>query len=1103
MKACPFCSSCFPDDVRFCPFHGRPLLDVTIWEPGSLVGASFDRHQLERLERGDILGEVYRARAGKQLGALRVFWPQVVLDKDRLEQALAAQKKLETVTHPGLVRASKAKEDEEGRIYATQEWVEGSSLRELLDEHGPLDAESAAALVRLLLGALIALHKLDLVHGYLSLDSIFVEQASNGNRTLRLADAGLGHLFVLENPEEIVSDHPEFFADRAHYMAPESISDGELSVLSDVYAIGVILYELLVGKPPFEQGSVATIFKRQLAEDPLPPPLAREDLEMPSALQDILNLALGKQPDQRFQKASAFLAALTAVAPPSELELEGFLPEQVFPAPELALGAVVAEEDQGSPAEDEEVQASEAAAPEAAETSQSQDEAAKSEEAQAEAVEEQAAEEEASAEVAQAEEAAAAPQAEAEEGAEDKAKEEEREAAVEVKAKHSDIHEAKTEPGPRSAEHERDQTEPAKDKGKSRKKGRKKGRSKRNSKASESAITTPSKGGEDTGKADKESPKAKADKESPKAKADKKSPKAKERADGSSVTSTEVELKKGNFEEEAADDSFVDLVLPDSEDGWFAASEGEDLPTMAMNHEAEEYARRNNRVTTFIVVFLVLVAAGAFVFWVMSSAEEEDPEAKAAEEEAAQREQELQRLEKAFDQALSAENIIGPGSAHSYLLELRAYLDDAGFATKQAAFVKAALQVVTQKEAQAQLPEQFFDAFWLVDQKVAKEAALLAFIQADYLRWRVQSPQPGPQGEAPSYRPSLATGLASLMARTQLDVSSFGVVPKLAGPKEARLAYDRWMEINRLWSRVAEFDREESAAHVDKAKVAAEQSEFFRVRLFAFGIDPDIEGPAEIPQSEQAANSQGERPTPAATSDIIEDQADLSSAPELTPSELSDALTESADGQDLDAPEADSAGLTDAQAETQEEDAADPSPSPDASPQDIPKADAAQADTAAKAETSEPKEVEPKETEPKESGPTEPKEVEPKEAAPDHSALLKEGLALMNSGKHDAAIEKLEASLAAKKSSQAYLALGEIYWEKRSFSEAASNYKKAISLSSRKAPILIKLGNCYFKMKDYEKALTSYEDAEQKATTAKNREAAQKGISLAKRKLGI
>ncbi|HVV87298.1 MAG TPA: protein kinase [Kofleriaceae bacterium] len=234
------------------------------------------------------------------------------------------------VSHPGLVQVFELGEAADGRPFLAMEYVPGRLLGGLLRER-PISLRRARDLVMQLLAALAEVHRAGIVHGDIKADNVMIETHHDGTDRVRLVDFGLA--YITPAPGEAVDD-PLFDDDLSvdaegrcyvsgtpEYMAPEVISGGPVTVASDLYAVGILLYELLTGATPFAGDSPVVIIMRHLTDPVVPPSLRRPERYIPRELEDVVARALAKVPEARYPDAATFAAALAASVPDADVPL--------------------------------------------------------------------------------------------------------------------------------------------------------------------------------------------------------------------------------------------------------------------------------------------------------------------------------------------------------------------------------------------------------------------------------------------------------------------------------------------------------------------------------------------------------------------------------------------------------------------------------------------------------------------------------------------------------------------------------------------------------------------------------------------------------------
>jgi protein kinase-like protein len=289
---------------RFLPVSGpahvkaeNPL--VSTIKQGTLVGG----FRICELLGAGAMGTVYLAETAESGDpvAVKIVGAGPSHDmrfRERFERECALAARLH---HPNLVTTI-ASGEAEGHLYLAMQYVEGSDLREILNREAPLDPGRAVRLIAQVADALDAAHELGLVHRDIKPGNILVTERDGEERAL-VCDFGLAR--HVSSVSSLTGDRG--FVGTIDYVPPEQIQGRQVDRRSDLYSLGCVLFECLVGAKPFERESELSVVFAHLND---PPPRPTEfDPELPAAWDEFFAKALAKDPDERYATCGELAAA--------------------------------------------------------------------------------------------------------------------------------------------------------------------------------------------------------------------------------------------------------------------------------------------------------------------------------------------------------------------------------------------------------------------------------------------------------------------------------------------------------------------------------------------------------------------------------------------------------------------------------------------------------------------------------------------------------------------------------------------------------------------------------------------------------------------------
>jgi hypothetical protein len=250
------------------------------------------------------MGTVWRAR-DEVLGrfvAVKVLHDRLAKDPDTLErfrlEAVAAAR----LSHPAVVRVFDTGIDD-GVCFIVMELFEGRTLEDMLAREGALDPARAVRIVRHVLDALAHAHREGVVHRDVKPGNILVDDS-----LVKVMDFGIAKAAFADDLSTTGN-----LLGTVSYLAPEQVEGGPADARTDLYSVGVVLYEALTGRPPFRGDSHVATAAMRLSTDPVPPRALRAGI--PREIDEAVMRALRRHPDDRFQSAEEMRSALDRIVP--------------------------------------------------------------------------------------------------------------------------------------------------------------------------------------------------------------------------------------------------------------------------------------------------------------------------------------------------------------------------------------------------------------------------------------------------------------------------------------------------------------------------------------------------------------------------------------------------------------------------------------------------------------------------------------------------------------------------------------------------------------------------------------------------------------------
>ncbi len=305
---CPACDQSFSIEAAHCPNDGTRLVRLSDVKD-ALIGRNLEGRFLikERLGTGG-MGAVYRAwqgSVGREV-AVKVIESRLKGGKLAAKRFLREAKLASRLQHANTVSVIDFGQTEDGLLYLVMELVKGRTMGDVMLEDGPFSVDRMVRIGLQLCDALVAAHKLSIIHRDLKPSNVIVLDEPPGRDLVKVLDFGLAKSLIDEGLTTVTQS--DAIMGTPSYIPPEAVTKMQFDARSDLYSLGVILYEVLAGRLPFDATTVQAMLRQHAYDMPKPLPET-----VPPPVVELLFRLLEKEPDRRPQSAMEVHDALVAL----------------------------------------------------------------------------------------------------------------------------------------------------------------------------------------------------------------------------------------------------------------------------------------------------------------------------------------------------------------------------------------------------------------------------------------------------------------------------------------------------------------------------------------------------------------------------------------------------------------------------------------------------------------------------------------------------------------------------------------------------------------------------------------------------------------------
>jgi serine/threonine-protein kinase len=313
---CPKCNAPVTGDPPppFCASCGSPLPREATVDP--LIGRQLaGKYKVVQLLGEGGMGSVYLGE--QSLGttirkvAIKTLHPHLSRDESIKERFSREVGTLAGLEHPNTVGVYDFGTTEDGLLYIAMEFVQGKSLADLIDHGGPIAPDRVQKIVTQIGGSLAEAHSKGIIHRDLKPDNVIITDRAGQKDFVKVLDFGIAQRSGEATKNEKKLTQQGMVLGTPPYMSPEQFTGQALDARSDIYSLGIMAYEMLTGKLPFEAGSAFEWATLHMTSQPKPIEANPNGGALPESMRGAIMKALSKAPDQRFPTMNAFVDAFT------------------------------------------------------------------------------------------------------------------------------------------------------------------------------------------------------------------------------------------------------------------------------------------------------------------------------------------------------------------------------------------------------------------------------------------------------------------------------------------------------------------------------------------------------------------------------------------------------------------------------------------------------------------------------------------------------------------------------------------------------------------------------------------------------------------------
>lgn len=312
---CLRCKQAIDAEYDLCPHCGEK---ITLFQRTYASRLLDGKYQIiDRLGVGG-MGEIFKVRHIhlNELRVIKIMRPNIAQDDQSMQRFLQEARTSTMIKHKNLAMLYDFAQLDDGSYYMVWEFIDGTNIQKWIGQTGPLPPRLTVEIAVQALTGLEHLHSMGLIHRDISPENIMLSQDHHGKLLVKVIDFGIAKQLAEGDGGQGLTQTGMFLG-KLKYASPEQAGflkeDEHLDARSDLYSFGIVLYEMLAGRAPFQATNPHGYILKHVTEKPAAIGELNPDVKVPASLEAIIMKALEKQRDQRFESAAEFAASLESI----------------------------------------------------------------------------------------------------------------------------------------------------------------------------------------------------------------------------------------------------------------------------------------------------------------------------------------------------------------------------------------------------------------------------------------------------------------------------------------------------------------------------------------------------------------------------------------------------------------------------------------------------------------------------------------------------------------------------------------------------------------------------------------------------------------------